>query len=71
MEHTGSKLDINVLLDFKDMREAMANRFMKDNALLVSYEANIAMLLHDRYGMTDYKTRNQAAHDIMCLLFLS
>jgi len=69
MEHT--KLDINVLLEFKDVREAMARRFLKDKELLLSYEANIAMLLHDRYGITDYKERNQAAHDIMCLLFLS
>ena len=48
----------------KVMREAL-----KDEDLRWSYISNIAMLLHDRYGITDYETRNQAAEDILNLLF--
>jgi len=46
------------------LREAL-----KDEDLRHGYVSNIAMLLHDRYGITDYETRNQAAEDILELLF--
>lgn len=71
MEHTGSQLDINVLLDFKDVREAFCNALQKDPSLRYSYQSNIAMLLHDRYSLTDHADRNRAANDILCLLFES
>lgn len=46
------------------MREAL-----KDEGLRWGYVSNIAMLLHDRYNITDYDTRNQAAEEILELLF--
>lgn len=45
------------------MREAL-----KDEGLRICYIANIAMLLYDRYGIRK-KYRNQAAEDILKLIF--
>lgn len=46
------------------MREAL-----KDKDLELAYVSNIAMLLHDRYGICEMKMRNQAAKDILNLIF--
>jgi hypothetical protein len=40
-----------------------------DKGLRIAYIANVAMLLHDKYGVTDFKERNNAAIDILNLLF--
>ena len=53
--------DIPIAPPFADCRRFMANTLKCDEGLRLGYEANVAMLLHDRYGITDYETRNQAA----------
>jgi len=50
-------------------RETMRERFEQDKGFKQGYMANIAMLLHDRYGITDYDTRNKAAEDLLKLIF--
>jgi len=50
-------------------RNAMKEALEKDEDLELAYVANVAMLLHDRYNITDYITRNQAAKDILNLIF--
>jgi hypothetical protein len=52
-------------------REVMANAFAGDPSFRDVYVANIAMLLHDRYGITDYEKRNAAGNDIVKLIFES
>ncbi|MEE9548744.1 MAG: hypothetical protein V3V68_05255 [Nitrosomonadaceae bacterium] len=47
----------------------MANCFREDPDLQLTYIANIAMLLHDQHGITNYKKRNVAAKDIFDLVF--
>lgn len=56
---------------FKDCRRYMANTLKCDKGLRLSYEANVAMLLHDRHGITDHDKRNAAAKDILHLVFES
>ena len=51
----------------KTFRAAFLDR--SPGSLFGSYVANVAMLLHDRYGITDYETRNRAAEDVLDLLF--
>lgn len=55
-------------LTIKEAREFMAKK-LEDKGLRIGYVSNIAMLLHDRYGITDYETRNRAAEDILNLIF--
>jgi len=45
--------------------------FENDPDFQHTYEANIAMLLYDRFGgiFQDYKTRNDAAKEILKLIF--
>jgi len=50
-------------------RKTMRKAFEKDGGFLVGYVSNIAMLLYDKYGITDYEKRNRAAKDILQLLF--
>jgi len=50
-------------------RETMRNAFDADPDFKMVYIANIAMLLHDHYGITDYDKRNVAAEDILKLIF--
>lgn len=54
-----------------DARRKMCQAFEEDEDFRQSYVANIAMLLHDRYGITNYEERNRAAEDIMNLIFCS
>jgi len=54
---------------FQKARETMARFLKKDEGLRETYRANVAMLLHDRYGITDHVKRNQAAEDILVLVF--
>jgi len=43
-----------------------------DDGLRIGYQANVAMLLYDRYNnadFSDHDTRNKAANDILNLVF--
>lgn len=58
--------------DIAGARKVMREAFEKDTepgGLKHGYISNIAMLLHDRYGITNYETRNEAAKDILKLIF--
>ena len=55
--------------EIKRAREVIAKALEQDDDLKLGYVSNIAMLLHDRYDITDYDQRNQAAEDILKLLF--
>ena len=50
-------------------RETLKQELEKDEELRWGYQSNIAMLLHDRYGIIDYNERNLAANDILKLVF--
>ena len=50
-------------------RRTLAEAFMNDSSFYQAYAANVAMLLHDRYGITDQRLRNEAAEEILHLLF--
>ena len=50
-------------------RNIFKKEFERDEDFKRSYQANIAMLLHDRYGITGFKERNDAANDIMKVIF--
>lgn len=56
---------------FARARKTMSKALKNDEGLLWGYQSNIAMLLHDRYGITDYQTRNAAASDLIELIFHS
>ncbi len=55
----------------KDARQRIAKAFEADPDFRRTYVDNIAMLLHDRYGITDVETRNQAGDDILRLVIES
>jgi hypothetical protein len=55
--------------EIKRAREVIAKALEQDEDLKLGYVSNIAMLLHDRYDITDYDQRNQAAEDILKLIF--
>ncbi len=53
-------------------REMMKQELEKDEELRFGYQSNIAMLLFDKYNITDfgdYNKRNMAANDILKLVF--
>jgi len=50
-------------------RRYMARSLKRDLGLRHTYEANIAMLLYDRHGITGVVERTAAAEDIMELVF--
>lgn len=50
-------------------RKVFKDAFKKDPDFKQGYRSNIAMLLHDRHGITDYDKRNKAAEDILELVF--
>ena len=52
-------------------REIIREAFEADDGFKEAYISNIAMLLHDRHGITDYEKRNAAAKDILHLVFWS
>lgn len=60
---------IRMSATFAEVRQRMARELRRDEGLRIGYVANVAMLLHDRYGITDHATRNQAAEDILNLIF--
>ena len=56
-------------ISVEQARQTMINAFEKDVYFRSIYIDNIAMLLNDRYNMTNRNIRNQAAIDIMKLIF--
>jgi len=55
--------------NIKEARKVFKDAFDKDPDFRYGYQSNIAMLLHDQYGITDHKIRNAAASDIIKLIF--
>jgi len=53
----------------KRARKVMRKAFEKDQGFYEGYHSNIAMLLHDKCGITDYSERNKIAKEIMRLIF--
>ena len=60
---------IKQIKDIKLARKIFKKSFEESEGFRYGYQSNIAMLLHDRYGMIDYESRNQAAIDIMAVIF--
>lgn len=59
---------------FAAARQYMAQALADDLGLREGYQANIAMLLHDRFNeadFTDHAVRNRAAREILQLVFFS
>ena len=54
---------------FSHYRAKMSEHLLIDTGLRLGYQSNIAMLLSDKYNLTDYEHRNQAATDILNLIF--
>lgn len=50
-------------------RKIMSDAFKEDPDFKRGYVANVAMLLHDHYGITNFDKRNAAAEDILELIF--
>ena len=59
----------NKMDEIKRSRRIMRDVFEKDADFKYGYVANVAMLLYDRYGITDFDERNAAATDILELIF--
>lgn len=53
----------------KDARKTIKQGLEEDEELRFAYQSNIAMLLHDNYGITNHEDRNSAATDILNLIF--
>lgn len=49
-------------------REVLRRHLTEDAGFRNGYVAAIAMLLNDRFGITDPATRNRAADEILCTL---
>jgi len=56
-------------MNIKRARKVMRNAFEKDPDFAETYVANIATLLHDKYGITDPHKRHSAGTDILELIF--
>ncbi len=54
-----------------DARKTIADAFKDDPDFRQGYVSNVAMLLHDQFGITDYETRNKAGDAIVRLVFES
>ena len=50
-------------------RKIFKKAFEENEGFRIGYQANIAMLLYDRYGIIDMEERNRAANDIMAVIF--
>jgi hypothetical protein len=54
---------------FVQARQRMCQAFRDDPGLLLAYHANIAMLVHDRHGVTTKPARDKLASDVLALIF--
>ncbi len=62
------------VVDFASARRTMAMAFRDDpgpGGIRDTYVANVAMLLHDRWDITDRDDRTRAANEILDLIFES
>ncbi len=50
-------------------RKIFKKAFEENENFRMGYEANIAMLLYDKYGITGVKERHNAAIDIISVIF--
>jgi len=54
---------------FAKARQLMSETLMENEELYLTYQAHVSWLLHDKYGITNKTLMNQAADDILSLLF--
>jgi len=50
-------------------RKIFKTLFEEDESFRYGYQSNIAMLLNDKYDITDHELRNEIALDIMDVIF--
>jgi DNA-directed RNA polymerase subunit F len=55
--------------NIQNAKEVIKQELEKDEELRLTYQSNIAMLLHDRFDLTNFEERNEAANDILKLIF--
>jgi len=60
-----SNLNYNIIL----ARKIFKTLFEEDEDFRFGYQSNIAMLLNDKYNITDHELRNKIALDIMAVIF--
>jgi len=53
----------------ENARKILRREFDDDEDFRQSYISNIAMLLHDKYNIINWEDRNNAAEEIMKLIF--
>jgi len=53
----------------ENARKILRREFDDDEDFRQTYVSNVAMLLHDKYGIINYEDRNNAAEDIMEMIF--
>ncbi len=59
-------------LEFVAARKLVGDQILDNEDTALGYEANVAMLLSDHYNRANFKdpkTRNEAAKDILKLIF--
>lgn len=52
-----------------EARAIFKAEFQKNRSIRLQYQTSIAMLLHDKCGVTDLGTRNAVASDILTIIF--
>ena len=65
---SGIRRRINVFF-IRLARKIFKKSFEKDDGFRMSYRANIAVLLYDRYDITERDKRDKIADDIMKVIF--
>lgn len=53
----------------ENARKILRREFDDDEEFRQTYISNVAMLLHDKYNIINWEDRNNAAEDIMKLIF--
>lgn len=66
---TKTQLEDNNMNKMQKARKIMKQELERDQELRYGYQSNIAMLLHDRYDITGYEERNEAANEILKIVF--
>lgn len=68
---TISKIEKEVVPEspYYHFEEFEENWHWADDELRYSYQSNVAMLLHDRFDLTNFEERNEAANDILKIIF--